>query len=168
MQAPAITIYEAVRGCHHGQMDCILAVMQGGQQLAYLDYSVFEDIPHIQMIETLSEQRRGYASRLVRELQAKFPDQQIEWGYMTPEGICLQSALPWRKEPTAYAADFDRLSRLRIRLKGFEDEIARLHAAGQSQKAAITAFYCLEGLIDQLAYQLEDRTPHVTILDLAA
>lgn len=158
-----------VRGYHHGQLDCtIRLVSRAGETLARLDYSVYDGCPQIQMIHVLpTRRRRGYARRMLADLQARHPDREIDWGATTADGEALRRALPIRRIPTPEAPDFARLARLRGRLEAMECEIARLHAAGEDTRAAITAYYCLERHADDLAWRLEGAQSECVLLDLS-
>jgi len=153
------------RGHHHGQTDCSILLKDGGRVVGYVDYSVYEAVPHIQMIEVSEGQRRrGYATRMLSELQSLHPDQEISWGGLTPDGVRLKEALPTRKKPTPSAPAFARLRRLKKRLTGMEIDIKSLHAQKACTTAAITAYYCLEGNISRLSWKLQDDKAEISLL----
>lgn len=93
--ARAVKVLDEVTGAHNGQVDGTLRATVDGQPAGYLDYTVYEGRPEISMVEVADEMRRqGIGAELVRELQRKFPDAEVGWGMMTPEGAALREALP--------------------------------------------------------------------------
>lgn len=157
-----------VRNFHHGQMDCTLSISLGDLQAGYIDFSEFDGIAHIQMIDVYPHcRRKGLGTRLIAELQARYPDQEIEWGATTPLGAKLRASLPTKQVPTQYAADFARLARLQARLRLMETEISTRHDQKRCNRAQLTAFYCLEPLTADLADRLHREKPALTIVDVA-
>ncbi|MFZ3584709.1 hypothetical protein ACOI1H_21510, partial [Loktanella sp. DJP18] len=136
-------------------------------RIASLNFSEYDGAPQIQMIKVAKNRRRsGHATRLLAALQTRYPDHEIDWGCLTDQGAALKAALPVRLVPTPQAPDFPRLDRLRLRLAAMECRISDLHAARQSKDAVITAYYCLERHVEDLARQLDRCTPNITILAL--
>lgn len=155
-----LRIRQSVRGYHHGQMDCTLCLLRGDEYLGHVDYAEFDRQPHISMIEVPpAHRRRGYATRLLLDLQSRFPGQEIDWGWCTPDGLKLKAAVATRIEPTRHAPAFARLERLRARLTEMEKRIAELHSAGKNTRQAITAYYCLERHANDLEWRLEGLSP---------
>jgi len=157
-----------VRAFHHGQMDCTIELVSpNGEVQAHLHYSVYDDVPHIQMIQVLPcQRRRGYATRMLADLQARHPEQEINWGTTTTAGEALRRALPRREVPTPEATGLARLARLRGRLAVMEQEIEHLRRSGRNASGARRALYCLEARVEELAWQLEDARPSLSLLDL--
>lgn len=149
-----------LRGAHHGQLDCTLSWSEGETCLGYLHYAEFEGRPHIQMIRVAeTHRRRGIATRLLVALQSRYPDQEIDWGGVSDDGAALKSALTTREIPSPEAADLARLTRLKARLSAMYDDLCRSHTAGACTRAALTAYYCLERLVEDLDWQLQGCTP---------
>ena len=163
-------IRQEVRGAHHGQLDCTLKMTNpAGAVIGFLHYAVYEEIPSIQMIEVHEDHRRsGHATRLLSCLQEHHPDQEIDWGSLTTDGVALYDALPVRLIPTSHADALARLDRLKARLDEMSAKIERLQRENLPQKAEITAYYCLESHVDHLAWQLDGMRASHRILDLAA
>lgn len=156
-----------VRAAHHGQLDCTFRLSGGSGPIGTLDFSEFGGHPQIQMIRVAPDhQRQGHAFRLLAALQARYPDQEIDWGSLTSDGAALKKACPVRQVPTEEAPAFARLSRLRRRLGDMERRIAALSAAGRCIRAAATPYYCLQAHIDTLEWILEEKSPTRTLLDL--
>jgi len=159
-------IHQDVRGYHHGQMDCTLYLLVGDESVGYLDYAEFDRVPRIEMIKVHpAHQRRGYATRLLLDLQSRFPGQEIDWGWCTPQGLKLKAAVATRVEPTRHAPSFARLERLRARLTEMENRIAELDPAGEASRAAITAYYCLERHANDLEWRLDGLLPSKTLIE---
>lgn len=67
-------ILEECTGSHHGQIDMIMTAYKGEIPVGYMQYSIFEDAPHINNIEVMpSQRRRGIATRLLQNLQGQYP-----------------------------------------------------------------------------------------------
>lgn len=91
----AVQVLNEVTASHSGQMDATMRAVVDGREAGYLDYTVYEGRPQIAMVEVAEEFRRqGIGAELVRELQRKFPDTEIDWGMLTAEGAALREALP--------------------------------------------------------------------------
>jgi len=66
--------------------------------VGYISYAVSNNEPAIKHIEVLpAKRRKGYATKLVLELQNKYPDVQLHWGVSTAEGDALYQSLPKKK-----------------------------------------------------------------------
>lgn len=79
-----------MRDFHHGQSDQTLVATRNGNSVGKIDYSVFEGVPSIQMIEVSEEFRRqGIATEMLKKLQSEFPDVEIDWGSLTEDGAKL-------------------------------------------------------------------------------
>jgi GNAT superfamily N-acetyltransferase len=89
---------DAVPGGYNGYF---VARDAAGRRLGYLDYQMITDpqwddqMVEIAMVEVIeTERRQGIGLALVERLQQEYPDRQIDWGYLTPEGMALRAA--WR------------------------------------------------------------------------
>lgn len=75
---------------YDGQVNMIKKALVNGNIVGYLTYSIYEDKPHIQMIEVSSDYRRqGIATKLLKSLQKDFPGVSIDTGWRTPDGVEL-------------------------------------------------------------------------------
>lgn len=133
-------------GYHHGQSDMVLRAKIDGKQVGFIDYSVYDGKPYLKMIEVSPEfKRKGIATGMLKHLQSKYPDEEIEWGYMTDDGSKLYSMLKFKKvknfDPTYYNSLKDELRQIRPtddegwkkisqedydRIYDLEDEIERI------------------------------------------
>mgnify|MGYP000650276504 CR=1 FL=1 len=94
-RVPAIEITESTDAGPGGQINGTLRASVGGTDGGRLDYTVYDGIPQISMIEVPDAMRRqGIGSDLVRELQRRYPDTEVQWGMMTDAGAALRRALP--------------------------------------------------------------------------
>ena len=93
------TIREECCAAHNGQKDMVMYAYQDGEFAGTLEYAIYQDEPHIVMIEVEPKFRRqGVAKALMQDLQGKFPDTEIIWGYTTEEGNKLKQAITIDKE----------------------------------------------------------------------
>lgn len=89
-------IRHSVFAFHHGQSDERLYIDDGnGITIAYLDYSVYEGKPAIQMIRS-SVTRQGLARSLILKLQSLYPDTEIDLGMLTDDGAALINSLKFK------------------------------------------------------------------------
>ena len=153
------------RGFHHGQTDLTLTLKIDGILVGYINYSVYENAPHIQYIEVFENYiRNGYASMLLLTLQENYPDTEIEWGSLTRDGALLKENQTFERRPTEHTKSFERLERLQKRLTSMSEDIKKLTDEGSTTKSVITAYYCLEYLTSDLEYSLEGRKKHKLII----
>lgn len=158
-------ISHCVRDFHHGQLDCSLLFKINDVVVGYLDYSVYEDKPAIQMVKVDKNFRRNrIATQLLLALQARHPETEIDWGSLSGNGVSLKTFLPVTHLPTPEAPLFEKLKRMRATLKRKEEEIETLHRQNAPSGEAIQAYYDLEQDIDDLAWDLRDKHPYAIIL----
>ncbi|MBC8560781.1 GNAT family N-acetyltransferase [Clostridiaceae bacterium NSJ-33] len=94
-----IKILDEMIDAHNGQIDMEMTIYKGEIPVGFMQYSVYEGVPKISMIEILPEYRRqGYATRLLRYLQKQYPDVEIEWGLLTEDGKALYDAITFSIE----------------------------------------------------------------------
>ncbi len=87
-------ILDEALDAHHGQIDMLMQAVRGELTVGTIRYSIFEGRPHISMIEVLEDYRRqGIATQMLRYLQGQYPNEEIEWGYLTEDGAALYHAL---------------------------------------------------------------------------
>ena len=80
-----------VYGAHHGQTDHLLNAVVNENIVGYLDYSIFEDAPYINMIEVSKDARgQSIGVKLIQKLSEEYPYESIDWGTMTGDGVKLQ------------------------------------------------------------------------------
>lgn len=156
-----------VRDFHHGQMDCTLLYKDGDAVLGSLDYSVYEDIPAIQMIKVDPlHRRKKIATRLLAALQDRHPETEIDWGSLSADGVHLKNALPTKHLDTPYATRFADLAAMKATLLTLEAKVEQLHADNQPSGETIQAYYDLEDKISDLEWDLRDKHPKAILLDI--
>ena len=93
-EAEETQILDEALDAHHGQIDMLMQAVRGELTVGTIRYSIFEGRPHISMIEVLEGYRRqGIATQMLRYLQGQYPNEEIEWGYLTEDGAALYHAL---------------------------------------------------------------------------
>lgn len=153
-------------GFHHGQSDQRLVALRDGQYVGHIDFSVYQDEPHVQYISVPAERRQGIGTAMVHRLQAEFPNTEINMGGLTPDGSKLLGSIPQITIPNAdYEAEAQRLQQLQAREAEYQRMADAFHASptpeARQQLLAITQDW--NDLSDQI-YQIEDnireRRPH--------
>lgn len=160
-----IEFKEEMRGYHNGQSDLTLSIHHNGEPVGYIDYSVYQDVPHIQMVMVAKEQRgKGYGKALIRKLQSMFPDQEIQWGTMTDAGAKLYDKLPKKKVINKDLQDkVDRLKQLKAK----EAEFTKIANSGDRDaiNSIIDQWNDLNDEIYALEQELEDKQVSKTIIE---
>lgn len=140
-----------VTGSYSGQINGTLYAEEDGRAVGNIDYVVYLDEVHISMIYVDKGKRRGgIATMLVKRLQAEYPDKEIDWGYMTPEGQAFFRALDRTFEPNPMHAELQA---------AYEDAKAE-YAALEKQDLTLEVGERMNEL-DALIYSLEDRLRHM-------
>ena len=87
-----VQLLDECTGHRHGQTDCIIRAIIDGNQVGYLQYSIFQGTAHIGHIHVEEEFRRqGIAKMMYQKLKEENPD--IDWGMTTPDGTILKESL---------------------------------------------------------------------------
>lgn len=98
-----VDIKETHLDYHNGQHDFLYEAIYNGVTIGVLQYSDYEDVPHVSIIEVLEDyRRRGVATQLLQALQGKYPDKEIEWGMMTEDSAALKAAVTFEVEDETY------------------------------------------------------------------
>lgn len=108
-------------GAHSGQLDMRLSLKFNGEEVGYIDYVVFEGVPSISMIE-VTEKGKSYGTLLVKKLQEMYPDEEIEWGYTTPEGEALRNSLRYKRVPSEHYEDFKLFHKYKGKREYYQDK----------------------------------------------
>jgi GNAT superfamily N-acetyltransferase len=81
-------------GYYGGQSNMYLYAQFLGDTVGYIDYSIYENKPHINMIKVEKEYRgRGIGEALINKLAAEFGYTNIIWGNVTSSGLRLQQKM---------------------------------------------------------------------------
>lgn len=121
------------RAFHSGQHDLTLSFTLAGKLIGYIDYSVFDDEVHIQMIKVLPAYRRqGFGTEMLKTLQAEYPETEISLGTLTDEGSKLVSSMKTREVPNGDIPDkMEELTQVRNKIEALklrhDDLMKRVH-----------------------------------------
>lgn len=89
-----LSFEESSYNYHHGQVDILLKAFFNNNQVGYLDYSLFEGKPYINMIKVHEDYRKmGVGEKLIMRLADVYGYKNIEWGYKTAGGLALQQKI---------------------------------------------------------------------------
>jgi ADP-ribose pyrophosphatase YjhB (NUDIX family) len=160
LSAVPVEFKEEVRGAHSGQTDMTLRALVNGQQVGYVDYSVYQDEPSVQYLE-VSEKRQGYGTLLLKKLQSMFPDTEIALGMTTDDGTKLVESLKFEEKPTEYAEKIRELEQLipeRDRLQKMADDFFDQENHSDEEKKAFTAEMEKLTVIHDRIWELEQET----------
>ena len=120
-----------------------LTLYADNKPVGYIDYSVYDDKPYIEMIKVLDgEKRKGYGTELIKQLQRQYPDNEIDFGMMTDEGSALYKSLQKNiKTNPEYAKYEKKLANSNKKLKEYSDILDRVtgEEIGKEQDKIIKA-----------------------------
>lgn len=165
---------DEMTGSGYGQSDhSLLAIGDDGAVVGKVDYSVFDGRPSINMIEVPAEfRRKSIGSELVKQLQRKFPDSEIEWGMMTEDGAALRKSLRTVAVETENAKLFSELKKAieeRDRLISEAEEFRKIKNPSAQQKEAhwknVEPLNDLHDKIYDLEKELDGQSPTKSIID---
>lgn len=125
-----LVIKDEMRNFHHDQYDMTLTASMDGEVVGFIDYSVYRGVPQIQMIK-VARQREGIGTALIQQLQRKYPDVEIDWGFTTPMGTEFKKALKTVKvDHPDIIEKQKRLDDLKAKLKHYEKIVSDWQKAG--------------------------------------
>ena len=159
---------------HHGQADYQIVAMTDDRHqrvIGVLNFTEYQDRPAISMIEVLPEYRsQGIGKKLVAELQRRYPDEEIDWGYQTDSGSALKKSLPYRRLPRPEIISMlERLKKVETDLRRLEIKLDYL-PADQRNRWIQTVHQRWDRLLDlrrRLKDQLAtDSRPEKLIIDV--
>ena len=108
-----LKIYTETTGSYDGQVDKIKYAYLGETFVGYLQYSVYEDEPYIQMIEVAEDyKRQGIATKLLKSLQNDYPKKSIHTGLQTDEGSKLFDKVSVVKKNPVYTRYENELKKI--------------------------------------------------------
>lgn len=166
---PQISV--SVTGVYRDQTDMRMTVQLGNKVVAALDFSVYQGQPSIKYIKVDSDYRkRGLGKLMIRELQRMYPDQEIDWGYTTPEGTELYRSIKHREVPKPEV--IKRLAYLQKLKKQLYKLDLKLRQLPQEQRAKFTntvsdRWNRYHDIASKLEHELAyDSRTHKKIVDL--
>lgn len=118
-----------------------MALIKDGKIVGCISYSVYNNQPSIQMIKVADdEKRKGYGTKLIKQLQLEYPNQEINFGWMTDEGSALYKSLPKNIETnTEYQNIEQKLDKSNKRLKKYSDILDKVtgEETGEEQEKVL-------------------------------
>jgi len=122
------TISEEVIGAHSGQLDAKIEAREDNKLAGYIEYSVYNEKPAIKYIHTEDDfKRQGVATAMLQHLQSLYPNQEIDWGMMTPDGVKLQESATLKIENPKVAEASKKLITEKNAIRKTEEELDRLY-----------------------------------------
>ena len=116
----SLDFYTSVKDSYGDELHCRTTVSEDGKNIGYLDFSVYEDTPYIQMINVKEPYRRkGYATQMIKHLQKEYPNSEIDFGMTTDDGTKLVNSLPF---DTKVNIEYDKKVKQAKKLKKWLDE----------------------------------------------
>ena len=121
---PELQIKEESQGAHHGQVDMLIQAIMDDLTVGVIEYSIFEDAPHISNMQVLEGFRRqGIATQMIRFLQERFPNTEIEWGMLTDDGAAFKDAVTYSSPNEQYERVHSDLADISKLLQGYEADL---------------------------------------------
>lgn len=150
-------ILDEALGAHNGQIDMLMQAVCGELTVGTLRYNIFEGRPHISMIEVLEDYRRqGIATQMLRYLQGQYPDEEIEWGYLTEDGSALHRAVVDEQPNPEYQkvkTDLEDITRL------YDGYVQRMDNGGILSPSEAADMDDLEDVQYRLEKELDELRP---------
>lgn len=116
----SLDYYTSVKDSYGDELHCRMTVSEDGKDIGYLDFSVYEDTPYIQMINVKEPYRRkGYATKMIKQLQKQYPNSEIDFGMTTDDGTKLVNSLSF---DTKVNIEYDKKVKQAKKLKKWLDE----------------------------------------------
>lgn len=153
-------------GAYSGQVDMRKEFAIGNEVVGYVDYSIYDNEPSIQMIYVNPDYRsRGIATKLMQSIKNDFNDSPINLGMTTPDGTKLFSKITTTKRNPEYDAlknEHDSISKeLEEIQSGYDKLYSELDTLDDSDDVALDdwrdriASYA--DSVDSRYYELVDR-----------
>jgi GNAT superfamily N-acetyltransferase len=117
-----LEIINKVESSFHNGYHGVLIAKTPERQVGYLSYSIYNDVPQIEMIYVAQDYRRhGVAKKMLKALQKISPDEEIIWGYTTDDGTNLKKSIDFIKKPNP------EIIKKKAKLAGIQSKLARLN-----------------------------------------
>lgn len=119
-----LTFKNEVTDAYFGQLNMLLTAIKNEQpvgQVEYIKYNGEISINHILVLEKF--RRKGIATSLLRYLQKKNKDKEIEWGYTTNDGTALKNAITYTIPNEETANKFKELEVLKAEFEKIDEKI---------------------------------------------
>lgn len=121
-------IKEISTGYAYGETYFTMSYTQDGKEAGTLKYGDFDGEPNVKMIEVLPEYRRkGIGTKLLQELQKKYPDAEINFGMSTPDGTKLLESITYKVTDETVVADRQKLKDMQTELNELQERLDILY-----------------------------------------
>ena len=121
-------IKDVSTGYASGETYFTMTYTKDGETVGYLEYGEYDGQPNVKMIEVEPEYRRqGIATKLMQELQKKYPDAEIDFGMSTPDGTKFLDAVTYDVTDDAVVADRQKLKDLQTELNELQEKLDVLY-----------------------------------------
>ena len=111
-----------------GESYYTMSYKKDGKVVGTVEYGEYEGQPNVKMIEVEPEyRRRGIGTKLLQELQKKYPDKEIEFGMSTPDGTKLLESITYDVTDEAVVSDGERLKALQTELNDLQEKLDVLY-----------------------------------------
>ena len=108
-------------GHSDGENFYTMSYIQDGKEVGTIEYGEYNGKPNIKMIEVKPEYRRqGIATKLLQNLQKKYPDKSIDFGYSTEDGTKLLNNITYEVENKEYTKTQKQLEKVTNRINEIE------------------------------------------------
>lgn len=105
-----------------------MSYTQDGKVVGTLEYGEYDGEANVKMIRVEPEYRRkGIATKLMQELQNKYPDTEINFGMATPDGAKLLESITYDVTDEAVVADRQKLKDLQTELNDLQEKLDVLY-----------------------------------------
>lgn len=121
-------IKDTSTGYAYGESYYAMSYEQDGKVVATLEYGEYDGTPNVKMIEVDPEYRRkGIATKLMQELQNKYPDTEIDFGMATPDGSKFLDSITYDVTDEAVVAERQKLKDLQTELNDLQERLDVLY-----------------------------------------
>lgn len=121
-------IKEVSTGYAYNETYFTMSYTQDGKVVGTLEYGEYDGAPNVKMVQVDPEYRRkGIATKLLQELQNKYPDTEIDFGMSTPDGTKLLDAITYDVTDEAVATDRQKLKDLQTELNDLQEKLDVLY-----------------------------------------
>ena len=118
-----INISDEVKDYYSGETLSTMSAKVDGEVVGTVEYGEHEGKPNVKMIEVKPEYRRqGIATKLLQELQKKYPDQEIDFGMSTEDGTNLLKNITYQVENKEYINTQKQLEKITNRINEIETD----------------------------------------------
>ena len=117
-------IKDVSTGYASGESYYTMSYTQDSKVVGTLEYGEYDGEPNVKMIEVEPEYRRkGIATKLMQELQRKYPEAEINFGMATPDGSKLLDAITYDVTDETVVADRQKLKTLQTELDDLQGQL---------------------------------------------